>query len=104
MTSVLVVDDDNVKMGRIRHTLLACNIPLERISFSMNAHDCIQKMSEKRFDLLLLDVNLPRRIGEGPVRGGGITVLNELDRNESLLRPRYIAGVYSIQGYFGRVW
>jgi nucleoside phosphorylase/CheY-like chemotaxis protein len=93
MISVLVVEDDSVKYGRIHRALSDVGIPSQDIDHVITSADAFEKLKNRRFDLLLLDVNIPRRLGENPVRGGGLEFLRDLRRGTNAILPRYVVGV-----------
>lgn len=97
MISVIVVDDDATKYGRVHGVLVAGGVEAKNIKHSICVADALESIRERSFDLMLLDVNLPRRLGEGPVRGGGLEVLRELSRDDGLRRPRYIVGLTAFE-------
>lgn len=90
---VLIVEDDAVKYGKIKECLLSCDVRDGDIFHRTTAAEAVQLLAEDAFDLLLLDVNLPRRTGLAAERGGGLAVLRELYRNDAIKRPAYVAGV-----------
>jgi CheY-like chemotaxis protein len=90
---ILIVEDDTRKYGEMREVLSAINGDADEIDLAVCGSEALVKLAKRRYDLLLLDVNLPRRFGEQPARGGGLEVLREINRTEVYLRPRYIVGV-----------
>lgn len=97
MLKVIVVEDDSQKYGRIHLALLAGGVAESNIIHVITASQAVAKLTNDQFDLMLLDVNLPRRLGESEKRGGGLDILHELNRNEECRRPRYIVGVTAFQ-------
>lgn len=91
--SVLIVEDDAEKLGRIHNVVLDSGVDAGRIKHAVNAATALEILGTERFDLMLLDINLPRRYGEAARRGGGMDVLKEIHRGGALHRPRYVAGV-----------
>lgn len=91
--NVLIVDDDTTKISRMREVLVSSGLQSERVQYALNLADAVDALERSRFDLMLLDINLPRRLGEDPRRGEGLNLFKELDRNPALHRPRYIVGV-----------
>ena len=92
--NVLVIDDDARKQNRITEVIrtavgaIPCNI------------ECVASVPEAvaklgmHFDLVILDINLPTRNGEAPVRDGGIRLLKQIYRGgPGLVRPAHILGV-----------
>lgn len=93
MISVLVVEDDTTKYGKIHSALVGAGIKSERISWNAAAAEALKTLSVQQFDLLLLDINIPRRLGEPVQRGVGLELLKDLRRDSTILLPRYIVGV-----------
>jgi len=90
---VLIVEDDAVKYGKVREAIEAWGVDPKGISHVVNAADAVQALTHSAYDLMLLDVNLPRRHGEGTHRGGGLLVLKELQDDQNLNQPRHIVGM-----------
>lgn len=93
MIRVLIVEDDPTKFGRLYLAVKASNVAPDDIHHVISAAEAIQELRAKKFDLLLLDVNLPKRPGERPQRGVAVDLLKEMRRDESVMLPRYIVGV-----------
>ena len=93
MISVLIVEDDSVKFGRMHQAVINAGVQGEHIDHAISAADTLDKMKSKKYDLVLLDVNIPRRLGEAPKRGGGLQLLNDCYREPGVVVPRYIVGV-----------
>lgn len=90
---IVVVEDDNLKFGRVHTALVSSGVDPGDIYHAICIADAVQALRETAFDLMLLDINIPRRLGEQAIRGGGIQVLREIDRDDRLHRPRYIVGL-----------
>ena len=97
MLKVFVVEDDAAKFGRIHNALTADGIDASSIEHAVCAAQALEKLETTSFDLMLLDVNLPRRLGDSPSRGGGLEVLHELSRSDQHQRPRYIVGITAFE-------
>jgi len=99
MITVLVVEDDGVKFGRVHSALIAAGVSEGHIVHASAAAQALTTLKSQHFDLMLLDVNLPRRLGEQPQRGGGAELLKETHRlsddggKNSIFRPHYIVGL-----------
>lgn len=101
MIKVLIVEDDSQKYGRV-HTVLTDNgIAADYIHHAICAAEAVRLLGANRYDLMLLDINLPKLLGEDPERGGGMSVLRAIQRDESLLRPSYIIGVTAFEDLVG---
>lgn len=102
---VLIVEDDAVKYGNVRAVLEQSGVDGRDIEHVVNAAEAVALLSDRSFDMLLLDVNLPRRGGEGSQRGAGLLVIKELTEDSELNRPRYIVGLTAYEDIieeFGR--
>ena len=92
MISVLIVEDDAQKLGHIKNVLQA-NSASNRIDHALSAADAFEQLQEAKYDLLILDINIPLRLGEAPRRRGGVQLLHDLSRSNPKFLPRYIVGV-----------
>lgn len=101
MISVLIVEDDAQKFGRIQAVLVGNGVRTERIGHALCAAEAVRLIRTNRYDLMLLDINLPRVLGEAPVRGGGMDVLRHMERDEEILRPSYIIGTTAYEDLVG---
>ena len=91
---VLVVEDSNDKYNRIHAILERTGVAANDITHAIAAAPAHQHLRTTQFDLMLLDVNIPRRLGDAEAqRGGGLELLRALGRESDLLRPTYIVGV-----------
>lgn len=90
---ILIVEDDARKYGKIKECAIACGVSEGDIFHKVTASEAVTFLKGERVDLLLLDVNIPRRNGEGSERGAGLGILRELHRDETLNRPGYVVGV-----------
>ncbi|WP_339027870.1 histidine kinase [Bradyrhizobium symbiodeficiens] len=97
MISVLVVEDDNNKFGRVHSALVQAGVRPDDIVHAITASQALKELTGREFDLLLLDINIPRRLGELPVRGGWVELLLEVHRDRSLKPPRYVVGLTAFE-------
>jgi nucleoside phosphorylase/CheY-like chemotaxis protein len=97
MLRILIVEDDTVKFGRVYRTLTSDGVNESDIYHVVCAAQALECLRAVHYDLMLLDVNLPRRMGDNPTRGGGMEVLRELGRDADLQRPRYIVGITAFE-------
>jgi CheY-like chemotaxis protein len=59
----------------------------------VTASDALAELKVNRFDLLILDINIPKRTGEIASRGAGLGILRELGRDETIIPPKYGGGI-----------
>ncbi|ABR65068.1 response regulator [Sinorhizobium medicae] len=91
---VLIVEDDNQKYNRVHAVLEQAGVAGSDITHVIAAAPAYELLRQTLFDLMLLDVNIPRRLGDRkPQRGGGLELLKDLGRESDLRRPTYIVGL-----------
>jgi nucleoside phosphorylase/CheY-like chemotaxis protein len=92
--SVLVVDDDADKRGQIcavaRDTLGADGVALTEVADVVGAW---REMGKRRFDLMILDLNIPKRGGADPERDGGLALLKRIRQSKDVHVPVHILGL-----------
>ena len=93
MTTVLIVDDNSSKIEAYRNILCSLGIQSEQIVCVSSIIDAKRALSSTCFDVLLLDLVIPRRIDTEPQADGGIELLHELKSLETYKMPNYIFAV-----------
>jgi nucleoside phosphorylase len=90
---ILLVEDDAHKRSAIAEAILAVpGIGEDELDISTDATDAKRKLREKGYNLLLLDIHLPKRADKQPEPGGGLEVLRWLKGRGKDHRPTYIVG------------
>lgn len=104
---VLIIDDDIQKLNTIIRTIkeVEDNCSIDNAVYGKEA---LRLMKNKRYDLLIVDLNLPFTEIDEPTEDGGKKVVNEIYRNiKKIYVPNYIVGLTSfkeiINDYFN-VW
>jgi nucleoside phosphorylase len=92
MISVLLVEDNQAKISAIASAIESSSIE-HRLAISMNVVDAKRELQSRRYDLLLLDINLPKRPNANPEADGGLEILRWLKARGQAYRPPYIVGV-----------
>ena len=96
MIKILVVEDDTVKLARVRHCLTeasggdAAGIEIDD---ALDARTAKQLLRQNRYDLMVLDIALPERRGEEATPHGGIELLAEVLRRDIYTTPQHIVGL-----------
>ena len=94
MISTLIVDDNAEKLSAIRDVLLS--IPGVQESWISTARDLIHArdaVRSHRYDLLILDIRLPNKLGDTTYDQGGIDFVKELMESDQVLTPFHIVGI-----------
>src|SRR5687767_6070023 len=94
MIELLVVEDSPRKIQRIVELAerVLLDLPI-RIDTAANVFDAAQLVSRRAYDVLVLDLQLPRRDGEPPAPEGGIELLKAITSSKRYLTPGYIVGL-----------
>jgi YesN/AraC family two-component response regulator len=70
MLKVLIVEDDSVRLQRIAKLLTEIpGIDIASLREARSSHQARLLMEEGSFDILILDINLPRQLDEEPRPG-----------------------------------
>ena len=94
MIELLVVEDSPRKVSRVIE--LAERVLLSeavRVDTAASAYEAGIRLTERPYDLLVLDINLPIRPGETPEPKGGLSVLRALRKSRKYQLPAYIVGL-----------
>lgn len=98
MLRILIVDDDSTKIGNIMNILKENpKINEEQIYYSLGLDDARKQLYSYKFDLLILDIQLPKKIGGSVNKDGGITLLDDIKSIDRLHKPLHIIGISSQQ-------
>ncbi len=93
---ILIVDDDVSKAAAISKVLIEAGVPSTNdIAHVTNAYDASAVLRKTQFDLLILDLMIPKARLAEPEIDGGQTLLRDIMARTVYLRPRYIVGLTS---------
>jgi len=94
MIRIIVVEDEQEKRRLVTAALLECEgVTLENISLVSDAYEAKKLISQHKFDLLILDINIPKRPDEQITVGGGLDVLSFIRSNVRAIPPTYVIGL-----------
>ncbi len=103
---ILIVDDDNSKIAHIVSEIRGAYEDLQ-IETEIDITGAIKRVSQTKFDLLIVDLLLPVRAGQTPDEQGGSRLVQEINRNKSLKSPNFIIGVTQYEEFrtkFPSMW
>ncbi len=93
MINILILDDSTEKINITKKFLIEeCNISEVFIDEALTINDGRKKLYEKRYDLLLLDLVLPRDIDSDATAEESIRFLEEIYYNSEINIPVHIIG------------
>ncbi|WP_158602284.1 phosphorylase family protein [Cohnella endophytica] len=93
MLKVLLVDDDSTKIKNIMS--LINDYPSVEVKVCLDLKEARSALHTVRYDLMLLDIQLPLKIGGEINTNGGITLLEELIESDKIIKPLEIIGITS---------
>ena len=97
---ILIVDDNNQKLNRIRDLLDDAGALPDQIDVAMTGVDARRHLSQIQYDLLILDIALPMRSGNDPDRRGGIKLLEEIVERGNFRLPLSVVGLTAFEDLY----
>lgn len=91
MVKILVIDDLKEKREKIFKAIEPI-VDISDIDSVENLRDAIQRLKTNMYDIVILDIQIPFRAGEKPLRDGGIRFLQQLEIGEIQI-PLAIVGM-----------
>lgn len=93
---ILIVDDSLEKARVASQVLLDTSVPsLEDITHVTNAFDAAKELRSSQFDLLILDLMIPKnRLADAEIEGGQ-TLLRDIMSKDTFIRPTHIVRLTS---------
>src|SRR5690606_37932955 len=101
MINILIVDD-NPKKIKVLRTIVELVPEVSLLETSTNVISAKRQLSEKHFDVLILDLGLPLRDGDDPKPENGIGFLNDISRQMRLIKPFHIIGFSAFDDYISQ--
>lgn len=92
---VLIVEDDNRKAAIITRAVEAGGLSPGEVGVVPDAVNARERLSADSVDLLLLDLQIPNRFGDGPNRSGGTALVHWLLRRPTHRLPQHIIAITS---------
>jgi nucleoside phosphorylase/CheY-like chemotaxis protein len=91
---ILIADDSQSKTKKIVGVLTNdFAVSVSDIQVAANATEARRNLKDTRFDLFIMDILLPRKIGETPTRESSIELLEEITEEDFYLKPDHILGL-----------
>ncbi|MFK4259748.1 phosphorylase family protein [Agrobacterium tumefaciens] len=92
---ILIVDDENSKVVEICGVLRDADIAEDCITVATTAAAALKELKSNYFDMLIIDMYLPNRVGEAPNLSGGVDLLKRINRGSDVQLPEHIVGLTS---------
>lgn len=94
MIDILIVDDRPEKTGKIEKVLKELpNILDDNIVNVSDSRMAKKMLTEKQFDLLILDINLPEKFGRSTDVNIGVDILSSINDDLDIKKPANIVGI-----------
>ena len=93
MLKVLIVDDTQEKIAEIRKVLAGFVDAPDDAPISGCLRDALKKCARTRYDLVILDLYIPRKAGEIPDPENAKTFLNLIKNDDQLICPVFVIGI-----------
>jgi len=90
---ILIADDQTRRYKRFIDALVAIGLTREQIDIVPSANDARDRLAMTRYDLLILDILLPRWSEGDPETRHSLDLLLELHEGEGYYRPSHILGI-----------
>lgn len=90
---ILIVDDNNDKVMEVVSVAKDAGVNEGAIEVATTAATAMRALKNEYFDLLIVDLVLPLRLGEAPEIGGGVTLLKQIHRSSDVQAPEAILGL-----------
>lgn len=90
---ILIVDDENSKVVEIARVVQDSGVDPGAIQVVTTAAAAVSALKSGYYDLLIIDLVLPLRVGENPERSGGVSLLKQVHRSSEIQAPEFILGL-----------
>src|SRR6218665_51526 len=94
MIRILLTEDEQEKRRLITKELISTSgVTIDQIDVAVDVMEAKKLLKKKKYDLLILDLNLPSRAGEIAEKKSGLAILEFIKVNKSAIKPTYIIGM-----------
>src|SRR5258706_3476822 len=101
MLRILVVEDEQNKKQLLTQVVVDANAEAAAgIQYADNVKDAKRLLAQYRYDLVILDINIPMTPAGSPEVGAGISILHFIQNNQKAISPRYIFGLTAYEDGF----
>lgn len=91
---ILIVDDDVARMVKLKTHLVSANgVPSDNISLAEYTNDALEFMRNTYFDVLIVDVILPKRVNSQKSSQNSLELLRKITKSVIYKKPRSIVGI-----------
>ncbi|WP_447778045.1 phosphorylase family protein [Variovorax boronicumulans] len=93
MTKILIVDDNPAKYAAIVALIEGKYLSPGNVTVASNIRDALRQLQQSKYDVLVLDMFLPESPWGEAIADGGSQLLEHIDEDEDLKKPKYIIGI-----------
>ncbi|MGT2455437.1 phosphorylase family protein [Cupriavidus basilensis] len=94
MLNILLVDDNPGRYEEFCKRICKTYTSEDRVDVATNQRDALKRFGEKRYDIAIIDMQLPSTAWTKELSAdGGVKLLQHLLEDDELLTPKYVIGV-----------
>ena len=93
MISILIVEDDASKLSSIRTVIEESRLGRVCVDVSDCVNHARDQLGSRKYDLVILDLAIPIVTNCQADPNGGVTLLEDIDKTDCLIRPSFIVGL-----------
>jgi nucleoside phosphorylase/CheY-like chemotaxis protein len=93
MLNILIVDDQPERFAFFEQMVIGKYSNTGGVDVVNNVRDALQKLSEKIYDVAIVDMMIPETPWGQSLSLGGVKLLTHIQEDDSLLTPRYVIGL-----------
>ncbi|WP_210454412.1 hypothetical protein [Pantoea ananatis] len=92
---ILIADDSYEKVKIIAEGAKLAGIPDDMIKHVSCSKDALRELSKNKYDVFFVDIQLPAILGGDIESQGGVDLIKNIEINELINKPKFIAGITS---------
>ncbi len=89
---ILVVDDNSDRVALVRSVCAEFDTDYS-VDQAFSVYEAMITLKRKRYDILLVDIQIPDRAGEATSQRGGINLIERIEIDSSLHKPQHVIGI-----------
>lgn len=98
MLKILIVEDDHSKLRHVVEVVTSVKgVSIGGIEHATTLTQAKKFLKDLRFDLMLLDLNVPNRIDAEATKSGGVALLRSISRRSGFNLPYHIIGLTAFE-------
>ena len=100
MKQILIVEDSAPKRAAIASVIQEASKCAIQVSTAASGNGARELLAQKKFDLVVLDLAIPLVEGGNADPNGGVSLLEAIDKTDTLLKPAFILGLTAFDNLY----